>query len=128
MNDREKTFNDYVDDITEDIDINDDKFSLKKKESISLVSAIARDKKLSGHKYVSTVSQPVPKQDGYLTLKDAADYLAIHPWTLLTWTKKGVISVSLNPKRLCHAYKISDLKELRDSITKETHPKLKKFK
>jgi len=58
----------------------------------------------------------MPKLNEYLTIKDAAEYLAVSPNTLRNWEVSGKIAVRRNPMNGYRLFKIQDLQGLLDEI------------
>ena len=58
----------------------------------------------------------MPKLSEYVTIKDAAEFLAVSPNTLRNWEASGKIAVHRNPMNGYRLYKIKDLKKLLDEI------------
>ena len=58
----------------------------------------------------------MPKLSEYVTIKEAADFLAVSPNTLRNWEASGKIAVHRNPMNGYRLYKIKELKKLLDAI------------
>lgn len=56
------------------------------------------------------------KLGDYLTIKQAAEYLAVSPNTLRNWEAREKIAVHRNPMNGYRLYKIKDLQKLLDEI------------
>ena len=64
----------------------------------------------------------MPKLDGYLRIKEAAEYLGVAPNTLRNWGRDGKIIEHRHPMNSYRLYKQSDL----DSILKSVRKSAKK--
>ncbi len=58
----------------------------------------------------------MPKLDEYLTIKDAAAYLAVSPNTLRNWGANGKIRMHRHPLNGYRLFKKSDLDELLQQV------------
>ncbi len=58
----------------------------------------------------------MPKLDGYLRIKDAAEFLGVSPNTLRNWEASGKIKVRRNPMNSYRLYKVSELRKLLENI------------
>ena len=58
----------------------------------------------------------MPKLSEYVTIKEAAEFLAVSPNTLRNWEASGKIAVHRNPMNGYRLYKIRDLQKLLDEI------------
>jgi len=56
------------------------------------------------------------KLSEYVTIKDAAEFLAVSPNTLRNWGASGKIAVHRNPMNGYRLFKISDLQAILDEI------------
>ncbi len=68
------------------------------------------------------------KMNDYVTIKDAAEYLAVSPNTLRNWEASGKLAVHRNPMNGYRLYKISDLKKVLDQIEQSAAQSEKKSK
>jgi excisionase family DNA binding protein len=62
------------------------------------------------------------KLDGYLRIKEAAEYLGVSPNTLRNWGKDGRISEHRHPVNNYRLYKVSDLDRLLKRTAKPIRP------
>ena len=60
----------------------------------------------------------MPKLDEYLTIKEAAAFLAVSPNTLRNWGASGKIPMHRNPMNGYRLFKIADLQKLLATIEK----------
>jgi DNA (cytosine-5)-methyltransferase 1 len=58
----------------------------------------------------------MPKLDEYMTIKQAAAFLAVSPNTLRNWGADGKIAVHRNPMNGYRLFKVSDLQKILDEI------------
>lgn len=58
----------------------------------------------------------MPRLNEYLTIKEAAEFLAVSPNTLRNWGASGKIAEHRNPMNGYRLFKISDLQALLDEI------------
>jgi len=58
----------------------------------------------------------MPKLSEYVTIKEAAEFLAVSPNTLRNWEASGKIAVHRNPMNRYRLYKIKDLEKLLEEI------------
>lgn len=58
----------------------------------------------------------MPKLDEYLTIKEAAEYLAVSANTLRNWGASGKIPIHRNPMNNYRLFKLSDLQELLEEV------------
>ncbi|MEX0805829.1 MAG: helix-turn-helix domain-containing protein [Candidatus Binatia bacterium] len=62
------------------------------------------------------------KLDGYLRIKEAAEYLGVSPNTLRNWGRGGRISEHRHPVNNYRLYKVSDLDRLLKLTAKPIRP------
>jgi len=62
------------------------------------------------------------KLDGYLRIKEAAEYLGVSPNTLRNWGRGGRISEHRHPVNNYRLYKVSDLDRLLKRTAKPIRP------
>ncbi len=70
----------------------------------------------------------MPKLDEYLTIKEAAEFLAVSPNTLRNWGASGKIPMHRNPMNGYRLFKIDDLKKLLAEIEESGGRRSKKPK
>lgn len=58
----------------------------------------------------------MPKLDQYMTIKQAAEFLAVSPNTLRNWGASGKIPVHRNPMNGYRLFKIEDLERLLEEV------------
>ena len=68
----------------------------------------------------------MPKLSEYLTIKDAAEFLAVSPNTLRNWEASGKIAVHRNPMNGYRLFKVKDLQNLLDEIDGSADPPISK--
>ncbi|NQU25459.1 MAG: MerR family DNA-binding transcriptional regulator [Candidatus Nealsonbacteria bacterium] len=64
----------------------------------------------------------MPKLSEYLTIKDAAEFLAVSQNTLRNWEASGKIAVHRNPMNGYRLFKTQDLQNLLEEIEKSAAP------
>ena len=70
----------------------------------------------------------MPNLTKYLTIKDAAEFLAVSPNTLRNWEASGKIAVHRNPMNGYRLFKIEDLQRLLDEIEESAAPAKPKYR
>lgn len=59
---------------------------------------------------------------GFMTIKEAAEFLGVTPLTLRNWDKSGKLSATRHPMSNYRIYKVSDLERLMKDIEAGTVP------
>ena len=63
------------------------------------------------------------KLDGYLRIKEAAEFLGVSPNTLRNWGRDGKISEHRHPMNNYRLYKTADLDRILKKLSRPTMPK-----